>query len=416
MQWVGISPVPSPSSMAATDRNRGFYSNQGSYFTESAGVYGYLAQDLWASCYDLNSFRSKLREVFNQGGAVTLHVAGPNSWAYDGYSGGHYCLGIGISNDGSKVHIVDSSSGTTLGIVRNSSYNAYYYNGSSFVALNKNWGIYDTIHTVSGGKKTAYASGCEYWVDIGFIQINQEYYYNGNRASSGWTVGIKKGSGSASYIQLWGIDENSVWNGNAKFWAKRSDNDSNHYAVMYIDDIPVTGHLSSDASGFFSAEIDTTKYADGTHKLSIYYANTAAGSWDTRQIVFNNGIEVCKIQLWGIDEDSEWNGIVKFWAKRFDFDLNHYAIFYIDDVPFTGHMSSDNAGFFSAVVDTTKYADGNHQLSIYYANTAAGDWDVRQIELKNIIRLQNVENNSALCRLSPQRASRAIIPGQRETQ
>lgn len=199
MQWVGINPVPSPSSMAETDRNRVFYSNQASYFSGSTGVYGYTATDIWNYCYDLDSFRARLIEAFSQGSAVTLHVAGPNSWADGQHSGGHYCLGIGISNDGSKVHIVDSSSGTTLGIIRDSSYNAYYYNGSAFVALNKNWGVNDTIRAVSGGSKTAYASGCEYWVDIGFIQQNQVFYNDkGNRAPADWTVVINNPNGNTN--------------------------------------------------------------------------------------------------------------------------------------------------------------------------------------------------------------------------
>ena len=60
MQWVGIDPVTSPAAMAETDRKRGFYSNEASYFTRSVGTHGYFAEDLWSSCYELGAFRTRL--------------------------------------------------------------------------------------------------------------------------------------------------------------------------------------------------------------------------------------------------------------------------------------------------------------------------------------------------------------------
>ena len=191
MQWVGIDPVPSPAAMAETDRKRGFYSNEASYFTRSAGVHGYFAEDLWKSCYDADTFRNSLTEVFARGGAVTLHVSGINRWSVNGRINGHYFLGVGISDDGDKVHIVDSSAGTTLGVVRDTTYNAYCHDGSAFIPLDKGWGVDETIRAVSFGRKSAYASGCEYWVDIGFIQQKQAFYdASGSRADACWTVAI----------------------------------------------------------------------------------------------------------------------------------------------------------------------------------------------------------------------------------
>ncbi len=182
----------------------------------------------------------------------------------------------------------------------------------------------------------------------------------------------------AACIQLWGIEENSEWSGNAKLRAKRTDNDSNHYAIFYIDDVPITGHINSDDNGFFNVTIDTTNYNDGTHQLSIYYANTQSGSWDVRNIVFKN-----IIKLQNVEEGSVWGGDATFIAKRFDNDDNHYAIFYLDDVPITGHISADANGYFRRTLNTTEYPNGHHQLSIYYACTSHGGWDVRQIEFYN---------------------------------
>lgn len=191
MQWIGIDPIPSPAAMAETDRKRGFYSNEASYFARSAGIYGYSAEDLWNSCYDIEPFRTRLKEVFNRGGAVTLHVSGANRWSVNGHINGHYFLGVGISNDGNKVHVVDSSAGTTLGVVRDSGHNAYYHDGNAFIPLNKEWGVDETIRAVSFGRQSEYASGCEYWVDIGFIQQKQAFYdASGSRENSGWTVAI----------------------------------------------------------------------------------------------------------------------------------------------------------------------------------------------------------------------------------
>ena len=89
-------------------------------------------------------------------------------------------------------------------------------------------------------------------------------------------------------IQFWGFDNNSKWTGVNSFWAKRFDSDSNHFARYYLDDELITGHMSSDDNGFFSHKINTAEFTNGTHKLSVYYANTNGGSWDHRTVIFEN--------------------------------------------------------------------------------------------------------------------------------
>jgi len=95
-------------------------------------------------------------------------------------------------------------------------------------------------------------------------------------------------SDTTADISLWGINDGDTFSGTVKLRAKRSDSLDNHYAVFYIDDVVITGYLSADSNGFFSVEVNTTNYSNGNHKLSIYYANTYAGDWDTRTIVFSN--------------------------------------------------------------------------------------------------------------------------------
>lgn len=184
MQWVGLN-TPTPDSMAITDKNRNCYGFDYHYFENSASTYGYNAENLYGSSQNLDSFRNKIREVFNAGGAITLHVAGSN--AFWGSTGGHYCLGIGISQDGNKIHIVDSSALSTIGVLFSSSYNGYYYQNGSFVTMNKSWDKYTTRRTLN--LKDADIVGGEYWVDIAFIRSMQN--------SEGWTYAISNPNGNS---------------------------------------------------------------------------------------------------------------------------------------------------------------------------------------------------------------------------
>ena len=141
-------------------------------------------------CNDQEQFRARIGQLFNQGYAVTLHVSGNN-----GFTGrrtaGHYCLGVGISADKSRVHIIDSSSGTTLGILKHTAYDGYFFSDDSFSVIDKSWDTATTIRAVTGNKASAYFSGSEYWVDFDFIWLNQRYE-NGSDNDSGWTVAIRK--------------------------------------------------------------------------------------------------------------------------------------------------------------------------------------------------------------------------------
>ena len=177
--------------------------------------------------------------------------------------------------------------------------------------------------------------------------------------------------------------------------AKREDGDTNHFAVFYINDQPITGHIGADENGYFSVTLDPSKYSNGNNKLSINYVNSKAGAWDVKQLNFDT-----KIAAWGIDDWKEIKGNVKLWAKRFDNDSNHYAVYYMDDKPIVEHnMSSDEGGYFSHVINSNDYSEGYHLFRVHYVNSSGG-WDSqRWLVVKHYKALEvslNSNKNSCL--------------------
>lgn len=116
-------------------------------------------------------YYSSLRALFAAGGC--------GMFSYEG----HYILVIGFSSDGSKIHVIDSSSGSTLSHL--GAYQAYYCD-----PLAKQWvpisplrnGAWDVPgrYSASGTWAEMKSYGREYWVD-------REYVYDGNRA---WYGGV----------------------------------------------------------------------------------------------------------------------------------------------------------------------------------------------------------------------------------
>ena len=195
MQWVGMRGVPTPVEMAQTDMARDLLGFEPGYFLKSAEAYGFLAEDLYRCCNDRERFVARLEALFSRGQAVTLHVRGDN-----GFTGrrtpGHYCLGVGLTADRRKVHIIDSSSGTTLGVLKASEYDGYYDPNGSLKLIDRSWDLAATIRAVTGGRASDYASGAEYWVDLDFVWSNQ-CFYDGQDNDSGWTVAIQRKPRSA---------------------------------------------------------------------------------------------------------------------------------------------------------------------------------------------------------------------------
>jgi len=195
MQWVGMSNVPSPESMAQIDMKRESLGFDPGYFLGSTDTYGLLAEDLYPCCNSREQFRSRVDRLFSQGHAVTLHVRGDNGFT-GRQTSGHYITGVGLTAEKSKVHIIDSSSGSTLGILKRSEYNGYYFSDGLLKPIDKSWDLATTIRAVTGNKASDYASGSEYWVDFDFVWSNQRFY-DGRNNDSGWTVVIMRKPRSA---------------------------------------------------------------------------------------------------------------------------------------------------------------------------------------------------------------------------
>lgn len=280
---------------------------------------------------------------------------------------------------------------------------------------------------------------------------------------------IESGGGSevvTPQVSLINISNGASYSGTAKFQAKRQDSVSNHYAVFYLDGREITGHISADSSGYFSASINTTQYTDGQHKLTVQYVNTYGSASDERTINFDNNkdttspvfkeykanasdsreieffcivrdnVAVSKvifnvwteqngkddlrtyngtanngywgvyvdignhnnemgkyiaeiiaydssgnstkvecsgsmpIDLWYVSNGEVFSGQKQVWAKRTTSYEPDYAIFYIDGQAVSGKLAVDSNDFFSTTIDTTRYSDGNHTLSVtYYDST-----------------------------------------------
>ena len=184
-------------------------------------------------------------------------------------------------------------------------------------------------------------------------------------------------------VSLWGVNENDTFSGTVQLWAKRFDEDNNHYAVFYIDDQLQTGHLTADSSGYFSFWMDTRKLTNGQHRLRVDYVNSISLVKDEKVINIYNEMESPRILLWGMDENNTFSGTVQLWAKRFDEDNNHYAVFYIDDQAQTAHLSADTSGYFSFWLNTENLENGQHRLKVEYVNSTSLVQDETVINVLN---------------------------------
>lgn len=102
------------------------------------------------------------------------------------------------------------------------------------------------------------------------------------------------------------------------------------------------------------------------------------------------------ISLWGIENNQEISCPTKLWAKRFDNDNNHYAIFYIDDKPITGHIQSDDSGYFSVNINPHDYSQGLHTFKVYYANSYNSDIDIINIFIIYNNTIGDIDNNGTI--------------------
>lgn len=212
-----------------------------------------------------------------------------------------------------------------------------------------------------------------------------------------WTgnSGISEDS-EAEAIQLWGIENNATFSGKVQFWAKRFDNDSNHYARFYIDDIEVTGNLYADNGGFFSFPLDTSKYANGSHIIRVKYANSLLAAEDSRTINFNNVIKF--FDFWGIDDNAIISGNDKIWLKSENYSSNSCVQICVDDTPYI-KLKPDNSGFYSFELNSYNLGVGVHFLSAILYDGAYLVTVKRTITVSNDIYFDfwGTENNASIC-------------------
>ena len=167
--------------------------------------------------------------------------------------------------------------------------------------------------------------------------------------------GNPSGESGGNLVTLWGINNGDTFSGQAQLWAKRSDSDSNHYAKFYLDGAEVTGHLSSDESGYFSFNLDTGNYANGSHTLKVEYVNTQGSKTDERTITIANSLEFC-----GFETNNRIGGNRRIQLKTNGY--NQSIKIYIDGT-YLQTVEKGADGYYTFWIDTCQYSQSMHNLT-----------------------------------------------------
>ena len=319
----------------------------GSYFTASGNV-----------CYSNQSSDCQLSNIPSRGGlpsGATAANVTRDAWSCCAFARYVFYCTFGLAPESCGTV---SSSNAQIGDYMNlgSHYAIYLGQDSTY------WYVYDSNYTSPATNVVKYNRALRK-SNFSSVQIHHASNYDTiNNSSVNRTISI------------WGLENNHEILSATKLWAKRFDNDDNHYAVFYIDNQPITGHIQSDSSGYFSVNVDPHDYSQGVHVFKIFYANSTSS--DTDEIYINIKYS---ISLWGLENNQEISSTTKLWAKRFDNDDNHYAVFYIDNQPITGHIQSDSSDYFSVNVDPHDYSQGVHAFKVFYANSTSSDTDIKNI-------------------------------------
>ena len=88
-----------------------------------------------------------------------------------------------ITGAGRLHYIIDSSSGTTLGVLKSTEYNGFYYSDGSLKRIDKSWDTATTIRAVTGNQASDYFSGAEYTIANmeGTVGKHERWPYSGYR-------------------------------------------------------------------------------------------------------------------------------------------------------------------------------------------------------------------------------------------
>ncbi len=230
----------------------------------------------------------------------------PLSNIYRGYSSGHKALDI---TDSEGTWILAAKDGVVYNLVNDCSHikvddgvckHGSYTNGGNQVYIKHDDGTFSGYcHMIKGSITVAKGQRVTAGQRIG--KMGQSGYATGVHLHFGVTYGgstyhtggTSLDPSTLSYngdvIKLV-TDAGKEYSGTVKFWAQRNDTDSNHHTQFFVDDVAVTGFLMSDSSGWFSFELDTTKYSNGSHKLSVEYCNTQSKWTDSATIIIKNNV------------------------------------------------------------------------------------------------------------------------------
>lgn len=277
------------------------------YFFKKEYLFIIIAMGIFISTFYINSITVKAENVYTINGKqirCSDATADPNDGCYDYASQIYYKIwnqgftpyfdsadnSIGNLSDGElilnpnnlKNYVSHAALGACIRVTPKEYLHAADNWGHSQIIVQKDVNGFTVLQ---GGMGNAYPYGrCESYYTwssycssfsgsypyIKYIKWPGADYYNGHD------------------VELYKIKEGDTFSGKVTFQAKRGDDDSNHYAIFYIDDVPITGHISSDSNGFFSVTYDTTQLSNGKHQLSVYYANTTGSDWSLANIYINN--------------------------------------------------------------------------------------------------------------------------------
>lgn len=187
------------------------------------------------------------------------------------------------------------------------------------------------------------------------------------------------------YFDLWGYDISKVQNVNGitKIWFKAVNLNYHSSDVnVYINNICI-GTIYPDESGFYSIDIDTSKYSNGEHTINAVFRNTlGVEKWSsTLHINIQNPMFV----IWDIPQ-SEVEGDVKVWFKILNCEYkNSSAKLYIDS-EYINTMYPDENGFFSYVINSNSLTNGYHEIKATFANDLGINLstDVKKLLINNL--------------------------------
>ena len=201
--------------------------------------------------------------------------------------------------------------------------------------------------------------------------------YRGGQQIYGY---VYLGNFDSNFFDFWGVDNNITISGTYKFWWKEVGYD-NCRAKVYING-GYKKDILPDSGGFFSYELNTKDYNDGTYVVRAILTDNSGGQKIVeRTVTIKNNLF---FDFWGIDNNVAVSGNYKFWWKEIGYG-NCTIKLYVDN-KYIATIAPDNAGYFSYSLKTTQYSNGNHTMRAEIINISG--------TTRTESRTFNVQNNN----------------------